>query len=493
MDSQKGPQNTKDYLKELTVFLNKTSEVSDRLVTHLEETNYKIMQTFKPYMAPRETIEQLIAFYDAYSEATAQFKGIKADIEKAERGWKDEPALHELEEAGLVAKIRRLRDVQDGLGDYMGVGICSSLVGGIDKYVGRQARIIKRAVLGALASLPKIPDGIGKYVEFILRVGDSKEFLGQYTKKAYEQLGIFIPDNNTGALIQQTENLTSYFNFILDINREILGPAVARNINVGLIAMVMLSIKKTISGVLGTIDKDRRAEHIVFLIRLYGNLKHSEGPVIREIEELFVFRKPIRTLILNCFVQLFADIELVEAPEPRCGAERFCATMAEALAQFSKAENARKDWVEAHGPSFGVYKCSELGPNFSEKCLAKVLELSESLEGFEKYIYLINNLHAFREHTSRVGKRALREQIDKNCKIIAGLWRINLEGQKDYRVVKYLDRELGRHQQYRLPDECRRAIADELKSIIEGLMASKAVHGNIEEINEKLKNAYSGV
>jgi len=214
--------------------------------------------------------------------------------------------------------------------------------------------------------------------------------------------------------------------------------------------------------------------------------------MIREIEELFVYKVPIYKLVLNCFIQFFGDLELLERAEPEKGVERLNGVMVAALDCFRQNKDVRRHWVELHGPSFGVYKAKGLGPNFSEKCLIKTKKLAERMGGVAKYTYLINNFYAFREHTTVVSGSDLKAQIDKNCQIIVGLWRINIEAVEDYQLSNYLKGELRKHRKYYLPEELRAGIAGQLKSILEELMAREAVHGDFEEINDGVDRVYTG-
>lgn len=492
---RRDPRLSAGYLDALADFLAKTAEISDQLLVHMEDTDYKSMDVFKAYIGPQKNIERLICFYNLYTDAAKTFSTVKIAIEKsdcqalADRGELGIPALDDI---AIIDKTEALHSAQASLADYRRVKIVQALVSDIDAYVDAMAKTIRKAFLSALDRLPKVPDGASRYAQFLLGTGDSREFLALYTKKAYSKLGFFEAANNLDALLQQTGNITSYLGLIIEINTKILGKPASHNISLGLITLIVVNLKKIISDALGAVGKDTSPARIPFLVGLCGNLRHSEGPAIREIEDLFVFRDPICKLVLNCFIQFFGDLELLEHPRSDCTVEGLNAEMVGALQSFASNRAVRKRWVEAHGPSFGVYKPGDLGENFGGKCLIKTAELSRQLSGMERYIYLINNQQAFVGHVRTHEGRALETQIDKNCQILVGLWRIAIEGVEERKLNRFLRSELQKHARYRLPAEQRKVVADALKEMIEGLVASSDFVGNISDLIDGLGRVYAG-
>ncbi|KAI5176646.1 hypothetical protein PAEPH01_2409, partial [Pancytospora epiphaga] len=450
MDDNNDMKKTQKYLKMLTEFLNKTVEMGDRVLNHLEEVDYKIMDKFRPYIGPQENIIRLLHFYDVYSESNLEVSRVKEVIEGVEASVLKNPSLSDLDKMGVIGLVERLRNSQKSVEDYKGVRLVKEMEERAEEQIEKIAQIAKRAFFSSLEKLPKIPENIRKYSDFLLGQINKKMFLGEYTKKVYENLGFFIIENNFDSILQQTNNLTSYLNFIIEINKNILGRTVAHNINVGLITLMIVNLKRIISEFLAIVDKDHNPKHIPFLIQLCRNLRHSDGPIIKEIEELFVFKVPIYKLILNCFVEFFGDLELLDEPRIDGGVEKLNGRMADALDGFKRNKEVCRHWVELHGPSFGVYGGKEIGPNFSEKCLNKTKKLSEKHNGQVKYIYLINNLYVFREHTTSVFGGELKTQIRKNSQIITGLWRISIEGVEGYQLRSFLQKELDKHRKYYL-------------------------------------------
>jgi len=254
MDDNKDMKKTQKYLEMLTEFLNKTVEMSDQLLIHLKETDYKIMQKFKPYIGPQKNITRLLHFYDVYTEASSEVDAVKGEIGRAESGGGDTVSLSALEELDVIGQVGRLRSAQSSVRDYQGVRIVKELDDRAEEQIGRLAQMTKKAFFDSLEKLPKIPDNIRKYADFLLGVVEKKSFLGQYTKKVNSRLGFFVVENNFDSILQQTDNLTSYLNFIIEINRTILGRSVAHNINFGLITLMIVNLKRIVSDFLGHVD-----------------------------------------------------------------------------------------------------------------------------------------------------------------------------------------------------------------------------------------------
>lgn len=492
MDNRLEADKSQKHLETLLRFLNKTTDMANELLLQLEDTDYNAMGAFKPYIGPQKNIDALLEFYNRYSSALKEVDDVKAQIEGVMPADKEAFRLEELTKIGLLDKLQRLRDAEDTLDAYGRVKIVAELEKQLVKYIQSVMKKVKNSFFAALDGLPKVPEEANRYAQFILKNSDDKEFLGQYTKKVYERMGFFGIDNNFDALVQQTSDLTKYLNMIVDINMQILGRSASHNINVGLITLIIINLKKVISDMLEMVDKDNKAAWIPHLTRLSGNLKHSDGPMIREIEDLFVFKTPIYKLILNCLIQFFGDLELLEKPNRKYHAEKLNRTMIEILDAFEENKNMKRSWVESYGPSFGVYKTKELGMNFGEKCLAKTQAMAEQFEGLEKYIYLINNYHAFRNHVTVFKETELKKEIEKNCKFIVELWKINTESTKGPKLHKYLMNELEAHRKYYLPEEQRLFVASQLKSIVEGLVARGEFQGQTKDIITGIDSVYSG-
>jgi hypothetical protein len=491
MENNDEADKTLKYLKFLMEFSKKANKIGDQILLQLRDTDYLAMDSFKPYIQPKEKIDKLLEFYDLYSQAYENFNAVKIDIEKS--GFFDsQMSLKEMSKIEVLSKAHNLREVSDSMHEFTKVKIVLELQNNIKKYINEMIVVIKKAFFVSLNRLPKVASDVDIYAQFILKNSERKEFLAEYTKEVYSKMGFFDIQNNIVVLVQRTSNLTKYFNLIIEMNVSILGRSSAHNINVGMIQLIMVNLKKIISESLAVVDKNNKAQFIPSLIKLYGNLSHSEGKIVKELEDLFVFRPQINKLILNCLIQFFGDLELLEHPSATLGIEHPVQQMVQILDAFRDNKESKRSWVESFGPSFGVYTEKDLAPNFSAKCIAKIEELSEDLKGVPKYIYLINNYHAFREHLNSYDNQDLAALIEKNCQIIIGLWRINLESKSGSVLSRYLSNELEIHKAYYLPVEHREYIVNLLEQIVENLISRKALEGQSKDILEKIQHAYSG-
>lgn len=489
---EKQDESTK-YLGVLVDYLHTVTEISDQTRILLEDTDYGAMRAFKPYIGPQQNIRRLLDFYRLYEEAIASFNNIKIEFERI--GWdedKGEISMKDLESADVLQKIDALKQSCSSLSEYQKVKLVAEHAKTVSRYIEGLNKRIKRAFFASLASLPKIPSHARKYAQYLLKVIDNRELLGAYTKKVYNALGFFNIENNFDALIQQTTDLTSFFNLIININKELLGKQAAHNINVGLITLLMVNLKKIISDTLGVVDKDNKPEMIPYLIRLSGNLKHSEGPLIKEIEDLFVYKDSINKLILNCMIEYLSELELLERPNRHCKIEKVSKLLIKILGSFEQNPREKEKWAEKYGPSFGVYNAAELDSNFGTKCLMKVDEVAEKLDGMEKQIYLANNYYAFRSRIEEYKGREMKEQIEKAYKMITGLWKIGIDAASRYNTGEYIRKECMRQSRYYLPEELRNRVQEELKSIVEGLIINRTINENPDVLREAIEQVYTG-
>lgn len=489
----KGDKTERDYnyFKE---FSSKISELTKQIESILQNTDYKTMDTFKPYIKPKKNVSKLLEFYSVYTEVTKSVGDIKIEIEKSGIDLDQENTklnIKDLNNVNIIDKIDKINEIIERLVPYKGVKIVDEFKSESEKYIKKIIKILEKVFFKALDRLPKVVSGLEEYSRLLLKYVENKTFLSEYTEILYTKLS-FQEAKNLNTLIQETKDLTKYFNIIIDMNIKILGRHVAHNINVGVINLIVINLKKVIIDQLSVIDKDNKAIHVPLLIKLYGNLRHTKGPIIREIESLFIFRSQINKLILNCLIQFFCDLELVNKPSAKHGIEEFNLIMTEILQAFDDNKECKHIWVEEFGPSMGVYRSKDLNSNFCNKCLIKTAKLSEGLDGIPKYVYLINNYYIFSPFIKEFDSKELKSLIEKNIQYIIGMWKINTSSLQGSKLKKFIFDEISVHKKYKLPENQRIALIDAVKNILESLISSGMLQGSSYELVNEVERLYSG-
>lgn len=486
--------NNHDKIQDLKIqikMFEKIGKTCRELLRELKNTDYKAMDAFKPYIRPKENINSLLEFYDQYSTSVKNIESIRIKIEKSEIEKKIFK-IKELEELQIILLMDDLKKHLEELNNYKEIKIVQHVIEANTEYFSQIVDCIKKSFFNALNRLPKIVNKIDVYAHFILHHTDTKEFLAEYTQKVYRQLGFLGINNNFTALIQQTLDLTKYFNLVTQMNVEILGKRVAYNINVGLVQLIIINLKKVIAETLMRVEKEHKPKDISNLIKLHNNLNHKDGPKITEIEELFVFKDQIKILISNCLAQYLADLELLESPRTDAKTEKMCLIMENILNAFEENKALKSEWAQGYGPSFGIYDAEKLDSNLSNKCLMKISILSTQLKDFEKYIYLINNKSCLRKYIKEFEKMPIKKSINKDVQLIIGLWKIRLEAYKGITLNRYLTGQLDVHAKYILPEHERTKVQEALKSVVESLIVRKTLEGHTTYLKEAIENTYMG-
>ncbi|OQS54643.1 hypothetical protein EHP00_141 [Ecytonucleospora hepatopenaei] len=480
------------HLTKQVKFCEKIDQICTKVLIELKNTDYKTMQSFKPYILPKENIKKLLDFYEKYTETRKGLEKIKIKLEKSEilqRTLK----IKELEALEITTLLEKYKGYLNNLEIYKQVNIVDALIKESQEFFDSMVEKIKKSFVMALNRLPKIVNKIDVYAYFLLQHCDKKQFLGDYTKRVYSRLGFLDINNNLQLLVQQTSNLTKYFNLITQMNAEILGKREAYNINVGLVSLIIVNLKKVMVDTLLVVDKQNKASDIPLLIDLHYNLKHKEGKQIKEIEELFVFKQQIEKLVLNCLIQFFADLELLEHPRDDLCAENVCKIITKALDSFAKNQELKEDWSKKYGRSFGIYNVCDLNTNISTKCLNKIVNLSSQLKEFDKYVYLINNKACFRHYADNFDNLTFKKSINKDVQLIVGLWKIKLEAYKGLVLNRYLTSRLKAHAKYFLPEKERHKVQEAIKTIVESLIVRKMIEGQTNHLKEAIENTYTGI
>lgn len=489
MTNKHSEEKLKDLTKQVKL-CEKIDSVCTKVLVELRSTDYKTMQAFKPYILPKENIKKLLDFYEKYSATVKALKTIRIKMEKSgieTRTLK----IKELEALEVVKLLEEYQSYVDGIEEYKGVKIVDDLITESNEYYQKIVQFIKKSFFTALNRLPKIVNKIDVYAYFLLHNCDKKEFLADYTKQVYSKLGFMDINNNLQLLVQQTANLTQYFNLIIQMNAEILGKRIAYNINVGLVSLIMVNLKKVMTDALVAVDKQNKASDIPLLIDLHYNIRPQENNSVKEIDDLQVFQGQIEKLVLNCLIQFFADLELLEFPRNDLKAENVCKIITNALDSFEKNDKLKEDWSKKYGRSFGIYSEKDFNQNISIKCLNKIIALSGQLKEFDKYVYLINNKSCFVKYVKEFENLSLRKSINKDVQLIVGLWKIKLEPYKGLILNRYLTSRLKTHAKYYLPEKERSKIQEELTTIVEGLIVRKIIDGKTTHLKDAIDSAYT--
>lgn len=488
--------DSEKYLRLLSSFSRKLEDKMTGLLTKLECTEYTALDSFKSLIGPKKTLEQLSRFYSLYTVAIKNLEKFQAELEELLQSEKDgkEISPEKIVSLETFEKIEQLMKMKKDLEEFNGVKLVAAYEDKTTEYINRLMKIIKTSLFRSLKRLPKVPKDAPDCAHFILKHCENKEFLGEYTRHAYERLGLVGTEANKEIILQRTKNLTGYFNLVIRVNKEILGEKAAFNINVGLVTLIVLNFKKMIGEVLLAEDQNSDPNSIPFLVRLYKQLKHSPGLKIKEIETLFVFKPQIEKLIFNSFIQYFADLEHMDKPCKSLRAESATVSMAKILSTLDNAKQLKERWVASYGPSFGVYNVEDLNGNFSEKCLLKIQKLAKHLDNVPKSVYLINNYATLVNCTKTCGGRDIKQLINSNQRIIEGVWRIELDKiRKSPDLDAFLREQLTINSSYYLPKEQRLEICNELRKMVQNKIANSKLPGLSPAIIGMFAEIYKGV
>ncbi|ORD99378.1 hypothetical protein A0H76_948 [Hepatospora eriocheir] len=479
-------------LKEQCKFSENIENICKLLINELNNTDYKVMDSFKPFILPKQNITKLLNFYKLYTESLKKIENIQIEIEKV--GLSDDEKIlriKDLDDMNVLKLMNNYLKCLDDLKSYIKVNMVRELCKKSKKYYEGIVSKIEEAFFNALKRLPKVVNSIDLYGKFLIRSLDKKEFLSKYTQALYKILG-FSEVKTFPILNQRTKKLTQYLNMVKNINTQIIGKTEAHNINIGLIQLIIINLKKVIGDILLKVEKEIKPNQIPSLVILYNNLRHTEGPIVDEIEDLFVYKEQILKLILNCLVHFFAYLETLDSPNIDLKTESQVLTLCDIFKSFENNKSIKREWVRKFGPSFGVYNSDELYDNFCRKCLTKVEKASNNLKNYDKYIYLINNKAPFKEFVKMYDNMTMENSIKKDVKLVIGLWKISIEKYDGVTLNRFMLKQLEKHKKYYLPNEERNILHSNLTETVEELIAANILQGQVSKLKNAIEMSYTG-
>lgn len=476
-------------------FSERVDGLADELLGLLKTTDSQALMGIRPYVEPRKNICKIIAFYELFESTTREFWGIKSELEKSQllqRSQKEAVEIEVLEKFKVLDLMGRVNRQMVALGEFEDVKIVSRVLKDMKELMDRTVEMIEQSILVSLKRLPKVVEKLDIYARFALNYRESDKFIEAYTDMVLKRMGFAGIENNFAVILQRTKNLTAHFNIVIDFNRRVLGRKRSRAINDGLVKLMVLDLKKILADTLGRIEAEKKPEHIPFLIQLYARLRHSDGNMVEEIEELFVFKEEILTIMFNCSLHFLMETGLQAAPNNGLREERMVALLVDILTQFDRHKEVKRAWVEKYGSSFGVHAPEELNSNLAGKMLQVIDRLSKSLDVEEKAIYTTNNIHRFKDLTTKIAGHDLKHLVYKNCETIVGMWKISLGDLERASLNTALIENLDRSRRYYLPEEERRYVVGKVRGMLQDLIARGKFDSNPQVILDKISVAYSG-
>lgn len=495
MEGQEENKTKLKFLDEVVEFSKRVESLTDDLRQLLRSKNSRVLDPIRPIIEPRSGAVTVLAFYDAYLSAAKAFEDIGAKIDASDLFKEDnnvEVEIEDLEALKILDLLTPFISRIEELEKNSNIKIVAKLIDSASKKLDKYLEVVVNAALSALKRLPRVVDKLDVYSRFILKHCDDEEYLRQYVRIFQSRLNFVGIEDNKRALLQQTDNLTKHFNMVKELNSRILGKRVAKSINKGVVRQLVLDLKVIMAKLLARMDKSHKPKYIPFLILLYSRLRHHEGDMVEEIEELFELKPEITKLIFNCFIQFFGHLDLIEKPNSKLEAEELTDLLATILDGFSICKSAKREWVSSFGRSFGVSDYEDLNSNFSEKCLHKITTLGEQLDVKERSIYIINNVSSLKKYLTKFMGLTTKQLVYKNCETIVGLIKIEIGSKSPEDAYTYLLKELSEVQKYSLPEEERLYISQSIRAMVEDRMSKRQIQGNPQLLLEAISNVYTG-
>lgn len=481
-----------ELIRETIEISNKVDDTTETILNLLNTTNISTLDPIKPLIHPRRNISKLIGFYELFWDCHSIFKENREKIEKFNILPEKKMDLEDLSRLQIIPIMKEFLKCFDKLKDHLEIKIIKKLIDDEKIFFDKVVDLISRSVIFALERLPKVVEKLEEYSRFVVKHSEGNEYIREYSRTCQKRLGFVELDSNHSAILQQTNDLTKRLNMIKSLNIRILGTKQARTVNEGLIKIMVIDLKLIIGNALLKIEKEESPSSIIFLSQLYLRLRHSEGEIVYEIEDLFDFKPQILKIIFNCFIQLFGRLCVLEKPRSDCKAEKLAVNLSKILNLFTSEKELMKDWVSKFGSSFGIYNENQLAENFSEKCLQQIFEIAESLEVHERSVYLINNIDLFKSFVTKVAGLETEHQIYKYCQTILGLVRIENESKSPTKTFEDLLIFMKKTKKMTLPEKEVVYMKNGLRKFIDELMLREAIDGSLQMIFEALDQCYSG-
>lgn len=489
-------------MKDLFVDINKLQKCSrlsekinkqaKKLEDRVSKAPLSAMDSLKPFIQPKNNIEQILNFYDEYEESTKKIDLERKIVQESLGGKFKHRKLRLLADNDVIGHVNIILSEIKVLEAYQKIKIVKDYLDEANQFAFMVIEAIKRSFFKALENIPDYDPELRKFANFLIPLQKDIDFLAKYTNIIYSKLCFNEIGTNYKLLITRTLNLSSYFYNIFEMNNNILGQEQAQSINEGVTKMLIINVKSTISDVLMVSEKDENPDSIPYLILLSNNLRHTEGEVIvKDLEELFVFKKEINKIISNCLMAYFESLDDLNKPNKRFEAEKLVLTIKSILNSFNDYEGIAKCYLATYGAFFGIKNLEELNTSFSTRVLDKIFTLADSLSGIQRSVYVINNVDIIKTFLATYEDTGLEEIISLNAEKILSIWANESRKRNEKDVSEFIDANVEAQKTYTLPENVRYPLVQELKTIIGDLLVDKTYANDISELYRSIDSLFT--
>ena len=466
--------------------------LQEKINARIREMPVSVMDNLDPFVEPRKFAEGAIVFYETLISASETVSSKLEAIRSSISGDEEVKHLASLQKSGFVEHMGAIQECMRALEMYSGFFVVEDFARIHRAQISSRLRMCEESFFYSLRKhAPKCAQEAPVFARFLAESMEKRDFVQRYIDTFYQKFMFKDFEIKGAAILGKVSGMHSTFLEIERTNTGLLGPEMAEDITKMVTEMLMADAKQKTAATLMNVDKRNNPDDIAFVAELYSVLGVPEdrfGPVFSHLSDI---KDECLKLASNLLVTLYEAIDLATAPNKFCDAEAFTVSAGRILTAIKRYEEFGRAFV-ASCPITSSMTCEELLTEVGTKCYSKVVEVSRTISGVRRCIFLINNIYIIQKFLNERDGRDLSEQIRRNQTEIVSVWRRECDVRRGTDITSFLNSNIDIQKRYYLPDPIRGSVKGGVQQIVEESLALSTYKGSIRQLREELQHLFLG-
>lgn len=452
----------------------------------LQNIPLNVVHEVDSFEVEREKIDEIINFYHKIMEVNEIFEKQMKFLESNFISTENYQLVF-IKKSNFLNSLILLIEKRNEIRFYDEINMVNELIDKISPVIHKYIETIRRSFFYSLDNhLPEFEEYSDEVSLFLQKNIGKKKFIEEYTKLICEKFKFGNIYRKKGEQIDKIAYFDVLADKIKNTNSFLLHPEDVNPINQTILKFLIADGKSSISDTLLKLEKRQKIEDVVFLMGLISIFHQKKNYV-----EFTDLKEECFKMINNLLVNLLSEIGLAAKPNKFCETEKFIKHSKVIVNTFDKNEDLTCEILKKV-ETIRSNNNSELKEELGKKCFTKVVNLSDTLEGMNKRIYLLNNYDSIKELIEKFGKNDLHELVLENKDEIINIWRNELKKRERRDVTEFIDSNLQVLKKYTLPGFLRNDIINAFKESIFEIIKNSSYRNRTDKIEKELDEAFMG-
>lgn len=493
----------KEKLDKIINSLDKTNMLSQDIESNIAKINetisaapISILESFEKYTDPQLNVQEINRFYRLFIEVIEQNNTHKIShdikknyIESMNNYYFVKTSLARLNEYIEIKIVKRYIEKTKKAISPVLESLTDLFYKSFNEYLYEDSEKNSSNGLASERSgsnLDKHKSLIVKFDELVevahfLEHENEKMFIEQFCKTLIDKYKC----KQNAEFIEHLKALNDDFVKIQVLCKGMLNEKNSENVNIEVKQLIVVDAKSILSRILLNYENKYKQENLYSCTKLYLYLNKSE------VKRYFLeFNENILKVIHNLLLTFLSKIDEVRKPKKDVKNEETIVLFFKTIKCFEN--DCFLEFFEKYRSGMEFKNYEQLKTFSGEILTDKIFELSKTLKGIQRNVYLLNNLYLLQFFYKVHKETPMVEFIEVHSNEIIQIWESEIRKRKESEFTKFLDVNLEIQSDYYLPETIRTNIVDKIRECVLDVCKEKTYKKGENVLRLKINDLFTG-